>query len=124
MVLSEPQEDSCELQWVSAGVIHREPYKVSKGVRDGFCRREELKITQTPLTAAGSLSSHSQAERPWTGFERSLFQEDYRPDMVSGTRTFRSLFIHILDLLPQALTSPGRPTDSLSLCFGPFFVEA
>lgn len=121
----QPQEDSYELQWVSAGVIHGEPCKVSKGVRVCFCSREDLRIRQTPLTAAGSLSSHSQAERPWMGFERSLFQEDYRPAMLSRAQgTFRSTFIHILDLLPQAHTSPGRHINSLSLCLGPFFVEA
>lgn len=75
-----------ELQWVSAGAIHREPCQVSKGVRVCSCRREDLRIRQTPLTAAGSLSSHSQAERPWVGFERSLFQEDSRPDMLSETQ--------------------------------------
>lgn len=71
LLVSEPQEDSCESQQFSAGGAHVEPCKVSKGVRACSCRSRDLRVRQTPLSALslmGPLSSCSQTWKLWMGF--------------------------------------------------------
>lgn len=67
VLLSEPQEDSCESQQFSAG----EPCKLSKGVKACFCRSGDRRVRQTLLAALSLIepfSSHSQTWKPWMWF--------------------------------------------------------